>query len=215
MWRRRSSICSTRRSLSPGWRHSILNASTLDFVLPPQLEARQPAELRGRGRDDVRLMVSNRATGEIAHAQFRDMPRFLRRGDLLVLNTTATMPASLRAGRENGEEIALHYSTSLPGDLAVVEPRIADVVAGERLVLHAGVASLEQHERPYEEWYEVPLRTAERIRATHERGGRVIAVGTTVVRALESSLDAHGNVIASRGWTDLVITSSRGLKVVD
>jgi S-adenosylmethionine:tRNA ribosyltransferase-isomerase len=286
-----------------------LSASTLDFVLPPQLEARQPAELRGSGRDDVRLMVSNRATGEIAHAQFRDLPRFLRRGDLLVLNTTATMPAALRARRENGEEITLHYSTSLPGDLAVVEPRIADAVAGERLdlpggararllvpyrdsrrlwiaqlalgeplleylrqygrpitysyinepfpisayqtvyaqeegsaempsagraftramlvylrrsgvqmaklVLHAGVASLEQHERPYEEWYEVSLRTAERIRATHERGGRVIAVGTTVVRALESSLDAQGNVIASRGWTDLAITPSRGLKVVD
>jgi S-adenosylmethionine:tRNA ribosyltransferase-isomerase len=84
-----------------------------------------------------------------------------------------------------------------------------------KLVLHAGVASLELHERPYEEWYEVPLRTAERIRETHERGGRVIAVGTTVVRALESSLDAQGNVIASRGWTDLVITPSRGVKVVD
>src|SRR5256886_17528960 len=68
-------------------------------------------------------MVSSRDTGDVAHARFRDLPQFLRRGDLLVLNTTATLPAALRARRENGEEIALHYSTSLPGELAVVEPR--------------------------------------------------------------------------------------------
>jgi S-adenosylmethionine:tRNA ribosyltransferase-isomerase len=84
-----------------------------------------------------------------------------------------------------------------------------------KLLLHTGVASLEQHEEPYEEWYEVPLRTADRIRATRERGGRVIAVGTTVVRALESSVDANGNVVASRGWTDLVITPERGVRIVD
>jgi len=53
------------------------------------------------------------------------------------------------------------------------------------------------------------------VRATHARGGRVIAVGTTVVRALESSVDASGKVVASRGWTDLVITPERGVRVVD
>jgi len=84
-----------------------------------------------------------------------------------------------------------------------------------KIVLHSGVASLENHETPYEEWYEVPLRTAERIRETKQRGGRVIAVGTTVVRALESSVDRDGNPIASRGWTDLVITPERGVCVVD
>jgi S-adenosylmethionine:tRNA ribosyltransferase-isomerase len=84
-----------------------------------------------------------------------------------------------------------------------------------KLVLHTGVASLELHERPYEEWYEVPLRTAERVRATKSRGGRVIAVGTTVVRALESSVDKNGDVVASRGWTDIVITPERGVRVVD
>jgi S-adenosylmethionine:tRNA ribosyltransferase-isomerase len=77
------------------------------------------------------------------------------------------------------------------------------------------VASLENHERPYEEYYEVPLRTAEEVRRAKERGGRVVAVGTTVVRALESSVDRDGHVIASRGWTDLVITPERGVKVVD
>ena len=84
-----------------------------------------------------------------------------------------------------------------------------------RLVLHTGVASLESHEAPYEEWYEVPLRTAERVREAKEGGGRVIAVGTTVVRALESSVDGNGEVVGSRGWTDLVITPERGVRVVD
>src|SRR5438132_6017785 len=277
----------------------MLRTANLDFVLPPELEAREPAELRGSGRDDVRLMVSDRATGDVVHARFRDLPQFLRGGDLLVLNTTATLPAALRARRENGEEIALHYSTSLPGGLAVVEPRgpagegevlalpaggrakllvpyreskrlwIAQLTLGEplidylhrygkpitykyivdnfpidayqnvyaheegsaempsagraftramlaclrrsgvnlaKLVLHTGVASLESHEPPYDEWFEVPLRTANLVRATKRVGGRVIAVGTTVVRALESSVDRDGNAIASRGWTDLVIT---------
>jgi S-adenosylmethionine:tRNA ribosyltransferase-isomerase len=254
-------------------------------------------------------MVSNRATGEIVHTRFRDLPRFLHAGDLLVLNTTATLPAALRARREDGDEILLHYSTSLPGDLAVIEPRNAEVDAGEllilpggararllvpyrdsrrlwiaqlalpepltnylrrygrpitysyirdsfpigvyqtvyardegsaempsagraftrsmlgclrrngvglaKLVLHAGVASLEGQEQPYEEWYEVPLRTADRVRATKASGGRIIAVGTTVVRALESSVDGEGNLIASRGWTDVVITPERGVHIVD
>ncbi len=79
-----------------------------------------------------------------------------------------------------------------------------------KLVLHSGVASLETHERPYEEYYEVPQRTAEEVRRAKARGGRVVAVGTTVVRALESSMGR-----AARGWTDLVITPERGVKVVD
>jgi S-adenosylmethionine:tRNA ribosyltransferase-isomerase len=84
-----------------------------------------------------------------------------------------------------------------------------------KLVLHAGVASLENHERPYEEWYEVPVRTAQLVRETKANGGRVIAVGTTVVRALESSVDRKGAVVASRGWTDLVITPAARPRVVD
>ena len=84
-----------------------------------------------------------------------------------------------------------------------------------KVVLHTGVASLENHEQPYEEWYEVPARTAALIRETKSNRGRVVAVGTTVVRALESSVDSNGEVVASRGWTDLVITPERGLRVVD
>ena len=61
----------------------------------------------------------------------------------------------------------------------------------------------------------MPFRTAERVREAKSRGGRVIAVGTTVVRALESSIDGNGELVGSRGWTDLVITPERGVRVVD
>ena len=302
--------------------------TSVDFVLPSELEAREPAELRGSGRDDVRLLVTKRDDDSIVHAHFRQLPRFLEPDDLLVLTTTATLPSAVTAIRvwgrfsnlpsrgqagkpalhESGDAITLHFSTPLPGGLVVVEPRNANVREGERLalpgevtatlltlyrdsqrlwiaridvanlreylmrfgrpiaysyidrnfgidayqtvyadapgsaempsagraftrgllvclrrrgvrlaklVLHSGVASLETHERPYEEYFEVPLRTANEVRRAKERGGRVIAVGTTVVRALESSTDRAGNVIASRGWTDLVITPERGVKVVD
>jgi S-adenosylmethionine:tRNA ribosyltransferase-isomerase len=83
------------------------------------------------------------------------------------------------------------------------------------IVLHTGVSSLEKDEPPYAEWYEVPQETAEAVHRANERGGRVIAVGTTVVRALESSADESGALIASQGWTELVITPERGVRFVD
>ena len=83
------------------------------------------------------------------------------------------------------------------------------------IVLHTGVSSLEKDEPPYPEWYEVPQATVDAIRDTRANGGRVIAVGTTVVRALETSANARGELIASNGWTDLVITPERGLRFVD
>jgi S-adenosylmethionine:tRNA ribosyltransferase-isomerase len=83
------------------------------------------------------------------------------------------------------------------------------------LTLHTGVASLESHERPYEEPFTVPPATAEAVQAARMTGRRVVAVGTTVVRALETAADAFGNVIPTTGWTDLIITPERGVKVVD
>lgn len=83
------------------------------------------------------------------------------------------------------------------------------------VVLHSGVASPEHDEPPYEEYFEVPHETVAAVERARKGGGRVIAVGTTVVRALESSVDAAGRPIASRGWTDLVITPRRGIKVID
>jgi S-adenosylmethionine:tRNA ribosyltransferase-isomerase len=83
------------------------------------------------------------------------------------------------------------------------------------LTLHTGVASLELHERLYEEWFSVPPATAEAVERARQAGRRVVAVGTTVVRALETAADAQGRVIATRGWTDLVITPERGVRVVE
>ncbi|HEV8338213.1 MAG TPA: S-adenosylmethionine:tRNA ribosyltransferase-isomerase [bacterium] len=290
---------------------------TLDFTLPEHLEAHEPPEVRGVGRDGVRLLVSSLNSDRIVHARFRDLPAFLRPGDLVVVNVSATLPAALTARRSDGSDVALHISTHLPAELVVVEfrqpgvspggtltlhggeafglpgggialalvpyprskrlwvarldlpepllsylqrwgrpiaypyvrgtwpiemyqtvyasapgsaempsagrpftPEILDrlTLAGVQvasILLHAGVASLEADEPLYEEYFEVPDETAVTVRRTRSDGGRVIAVGTTVVRALESALDAAGRPIASRGWTDLVITPPRGLTVVD
>jgi S-adenosylmethionine:tRNA ribosyltransferase-isomerase len=282
---------------------------SLDFTLPAQLEAHEPPEARGRGRDDVRLLVSRRATNEIVHVRFADLPAFLLPGDLLVINDSGTLPAELTARDSSGRCFPLRFSTRLPSDLWVVEPRDITLSAGEvvsipaggqvrlvhryassrrlwvaeinvpqpvveyllawgrpirysyvpdawplaayqtvyshdlgsaempsagrpftcelverlrqkgvgiaTLTLHTGVASPESHEPPYDEWYRVPEATADAVEKTKRSHGRVVAVGTTVVRALESALDASGHVHATEGWTDLVITPERGVFVVD
>jgi S-adenosylmethionine:tRNA ribosyltransferase-isomerase len=83
------------------------------------------------------------------------------------------------------------------------------------LVLHTGVSSLERGERPYPERYRVPPLTAARVNAHHAAGGRVIAVGTTVVRALETVAGPDGAVEAGEGWTSLVVTPERGVRAID
>jgi S-adenosylmethionine:tRNA ribosyltransferase-isomerase len=296
---------------------------TLDFTLPPELEAGAPPEARGFGRDDVRLLVSFRAGNRVEHSQFRDIGSYLRPGDVLVVNTSGTMNAALDAIRADGSRLELHLSTHLPADLWSCELRTPgptgttpyfDAEAGERLklpaggeitlltpysrccenghtrlwvatldlpcplesylerygfpirygyvaerwpadyyqtvyvtemgsaempsagraftpeiitqlvargvqiaplLLHTGVASLETHEPPYEEYYRVPPETARLVNVARAEGRRVIAVGTTVVRALETVADSDGIAHPSEGWTRLVITPERGLRVVD
>ncbi|HEX7094718.1 MAG TPA: S-adenosylmethionine:tRNA ribosyltransferase-isomerase [Acidimicrobiales bacterium] len=83
------------------------------------------------------------------------------------------------------------------------------------VVLHTGVSSLEGHEAPYPERYRVPASTATLVNATHGDGGRVIAVGTTVVRALETSTDEHGVMHPSDGWTELVVSPANPPRAVD
>ncbi len=281
---------------------------SLDFVLPEELEAREPPEARGLARDQVRLLVSYRADDRIIHTRFDELPALLSANDLLVVNVSATLPAALTAIRPDGSEIALHLSTQLGGQVWVVEGRKTPMTAGKRLslpdggsatllephrgswrlwrarlalpeppfaylqhwgkpiaypyvrgewplemyktvyasrpgsaempsagrafsadvinslsrkgvrmtplVLHAGVSSLKKDEPPYPEWYEVSQGTVDAISEARAMGGRVIAVGTTVVRALESSANASGELIASSGWTDLVITPDRGIRYV-
>lgn len=96
---------------------------------------------------------------------------------------------------------------------------ISRLVAREIVVtpvtLHCGVSSPESHEPPFPEWYEVPEHTAHAIAAARDRGGRVIAVGTTVVRALESAGGPNRCSCARSGWTGLVLTPECGVSVVD
>jgi S-adenosylmethionine:tRNA ribosyltransferase-isomerase len=83
------------------------------------------------------------------------------------------------------------------------------------IVLHAGVSSLEHGELPYPERYRVPDSTARLVNAVREWGSRVIAVGTTVVRALETVAAADGRLSGGEGWTSLVVTPERGLRAID
>ena len=96
---------------------------------------------------------------------------------------------------------------------------VTRLVAGGALVapvtLHTGVSSPERHEAPYPERYAVPASTARLVNAVRGWGGRVVAVGTTVVRALETVAADDGTVAAGSGWTGLVVTSERGLRAVD
>jgi S-adenosylmethionine:tRNA ribosyltransferase-isomerase len=83
------------------------------------------------------------------------------------------------------------------------------------VTLHTGVSSPERHEPPYPEQFDVPATTARAVNEARAAGGRIVAVGTTVVRALESAAGADGLVAAERGWTRLVIGPERGVRVVD
>ena len=107
-------------------------------------------------------------------------------------------------------------SAGRPFTPEVITRLVAKGVGVAPVVLHTGVASLEADETPYPERVRVPDSTARRIALTKSVGGRVIAVGTTTVRALESAYDAEvGQVVPLDGWTDLVITPESGVRVVD
>lgn len=294
-------------------------AGVVDFVLPDELAAHEPPEARGLARDEVKLMVSRVSDDDIVNTCFFHFPEYLERGDVLVVNESATINAAFDAG-----DLTLHLSTPLSENRGVVELRrsslngsmplldadvgqmislpengrayliepyqhypysiggvrlwIADLelpadvltysntygrpirynyvprtwplsyyqtvfarepgsaempsagraftakiveqLAGKGvtiapLILHTGVSSLETGEAPYPERYRVPAGTARAVNAARTSGGRVVAVGTTVVRALETAASFSGVVNESSGWTDLVITPERGVRAVD
>jgi len=83
------------------------------------------------------------------------------------------------------------------------------------LLLHTGVASPEGHEPPYEEFYRVSPETARLVNAARGAGKRVVAVGTTVVRALETVTDSEGVTHPGEGWTGLVVTPQRGMRAAN
>jgi S-adenosylmethionine:tRNA ribosyltransferase-isomerase len=129
---------------------SSIAEATLDFELPAALAAHEPPEARGLTRDGVRLMVSQVEDDNIVHTLFHRLPEFLKAGDVLVVNTSATINAALAATRERlsgeSEPVLLHLSMPLSDDRWVIELRrltasgsepLLDAAAGEVIRLPA------------------------------------------------------------------------------
>jgi S-adenosylmethionine:tRNA ribosyltransferase-isomerase len=296
---------------------------TIRFTPPPDATAPAPAEARGLERDAVRLLVAT--PDGITHGRFRDLPDYLRPGDLVVVNNSATEARELdarRTGQGRQDPVVLHLATQLDDENWVVEVRTAPHAdrpvldarpwerflsgpvavtlirpwptegsapagtgAGNRLwqarvagplrarlaergrpiaygyldrsypldayqtvfsvrpgsaempsaarpftdalvaalvsrgiavapiTLHTGVSSQEAGEAPQPERFEVPEGTARLVNTVRAGGGRVVAVGTTVTRALESAVD-EGRVVARQGWTERVVTPAHPPQVV-
>jgi S-adenosylmethionine:tRNA ribosyltransferase-isomerase len=106
-------------------------------------------------------------------------------------------------------------SAGRPFTPEVLTRLVAKGVGVAPLLLHTGVASLEANEPPYAEYFRVSSATAHRVNDTHHSGGRVIAIGTTVVRALESVVDAGGHVHPGEGWTETVVSPEHPVRSID
>lgn len=106
-------------------------------------------------------------------------------------------------------------SAGRPITFRLISELVTRGIAVAPITLHTGVSSPERHEPPFPEEYDVPPSTARVVNATREAGGRVIAIGTTVVRALETVARPDGSVAAGAGWTNLVIEPDRGVRAVD
>jgi len=106
-------------------------------------------------------------------------------------------------------------SAGRPFTTALVTELIASGVVVAPILLHCGVSSLDVGEMPHPERFRVPATTARLVHQTREAGGRIIAVGTTVTRALETVAAEDGTVVADEGWTDLVLGPGRPARVVD
>ncbi|MEV0163034.1 S-adenosylmethionine:tRNA ribosyltransferase-isomerase [Nonomuraea fuscirosea] len=105
-------------------------------------------------------------------------------------------------------------SAARPFTAELVTALVARGVGIAPITLHTGVASPEKDEPPYAERYEVPASTARLVNLTRANGGRVVAAGTTVVRALETAAGADGLVSAAAGWTRHVVTPEGGVRAV-
>ncbi|WP_406175610.1 S-adenosylmethionine:tRNA ribosyltransferase-isomerase [Streptomyces canus] len=128
---------------------------------------------------------------------------------LSVYQTVFALPSSDGSGSAEMPSAARPFTARLVAELVSRGVQFAPVS------LHTGVASAEAHEPPYPERFSVPEASARLINAVRAGDGRVVAVGTTAVRAVESAAGADGVVRAREGWTDLVVTPERGVRVVD
>jgi S-adenosylmethionine:tRNA ribosyltransferase-isomerase len=105
-------------------------------------------------------------------------------------------------------------SAGRPFSVRLVTELVSNGITFAPITLHAGVSSSEAGEPPGAEWFSVPPSTASLVNLATANGRRVIAVGTTVTRALESATDADFRTTASQGWTDLVLGPDRPARVV-
>ncbi|WP_055615416.1 S-adenosylmethionine:tRNA ribosyltransferase-isomerase [Streptomyces phaeochromogenes] len=128
---------------------------------------------------------------------------------LSAYQTVFALPAADGAGSAEMPSAARPFTARLVAALVSRGVQFAPVT------LHTGVASAEAHEPPYPERFAVPETSARLINAARAGDGRVVAVGTTAVRAVESATGADGVVRAAEGWTDLVVTPECGVRVVD
>lgn len=128
---------------------------------------------------------------------------------LSAYQTVFALPSADGTGSAEMPSAARPFTARLVAELVSRGVQFAPVT------LHTGVASAEVHEPPYPERFSVPEASARLINAAGAGDGRVIAVGTTAVRAVESAAGAGGVVRAAAGWTDLVVTPERGVRVVD
>lgn len=203
--------------LDDDWR--VVEIRSADGRRPARLPVGERLELRGGATLELvapyasgqRLMLARFCGGLLVDEYLERHGEPIRYGHVrkawpltAYQNVYATSPGSAEmpsAGRPFTRELL----SRLIGHDVVIAP----------ITLHTGVSSHESHEPPFPEWFEVPGRTAQAICRARERGGRVIAVGTTVVRALESAATAEGCSCARSGWTGLVITPECGVRTVD
>jgi S-adenosylmethionine:tRNA ribosyltransferase-isomerase len=106
-------------------------------------------------------------------------------------------------------------SAGRPFTPEVLTRLVAKGIGVTPLLLHTGVASLEANEPPYAEYFRVSSSTAHRVNDTRRQGGRVVAIGTTVVRALESVVDEHGRVHPGDGWTQTIVSPAHPVRSID
>ncbi|MFI1001206.1 S-adenosylmethionine:tRNA ribosyltransferase-isomerase [Streptomyces galbus] len=177
-------------------------------VSVPDAPARTP------GRGSARTAPARGAVADVP-ALLREHGRPIRYSyterdqPLSVYQTVFALPAPDGSGSAEMPSAARPFTAGLVTELVSRGVQFAPVT------LHTGVASAEAHEPPYPERFSVPEASARLVNAARAGGGRVIAVGTTAVRAVESAAGADGVVRAREGWTDLVVTPERGVRAVE
>ncbi len=299
---------------------NLTSPSIIQFDLPQDLACPKPTEDRNIRRDEVRLLVTTNS-GSIEHSTFNHLSTFLQKGDVLVVNTSATIPSAIPVSLPAGKKGKLHFSTKLSDNKWLVEireitgnktirwkegqegmifplpggagiflqqkfykndqwldlwianfhgdqpmenyltdhakpiqyekldrqyplsyyqtffsfhPGSAEMPSAGRgftaelverllkkgvsivpILLHTGVSSLEENETPYPEHTEIDPVAASIINAAKVEGRRIIAVGTTAIRAIETAVNEDGIVLPYRGNTELFIDENYSMKIID